>query len=56
MELDTIVGLLLEARKAASEDPAKSGELSLVLTKIDESLLWRHEDIRVKDAKPKGGA
>lgn len=25
-----------------------SRELSLVLTKIDEAILWRHEDIRLK--------
>lgn len=56
MELDKILGLLLEAKTAAQSDPAKSRELSLCLTKIDEAILWRNEDVRIKEASPKGGA
>jgi hypothetical protein len=45
---DTILGRLREARAAALEDLAKSRELSLVVTKIDEAILWRQFDLQIK--------
>jgi hypothetical protein len=50
--IDGLLGFLQEARAAAlteNEDKARrSRELSLVLTKIDEAILWRQEDLRLK--------
>lgn len=46
--MDDILGFLREARAAALEDTAKSRELSLVLTKIDEAILWRERDLHLK--------
>jgi hypothetical protein len=45
-----ILGFLREARAAAQieSEKSRSRELSLVLTKIDEALLWRQEDMRLK--------
>lgn len=48
MELDEILGKLQEARSAALSDAAKSRELSLVVTKIDEAILWRQFDLQIK--------
>lgn len=48
---DNLLGHLREARAAALEENDKSGrsrELSLVSTKIDEAILWRQEDLRLK--------
>jgi hypothetical protein len=49
---DNLLGFLQEARAAAlveNEGKAtRSRELSLVLTKIDEAILWRQEDLRLK--------
>jgi hypothetical protein len=57
MELDTILGLLLEAKTAVQADPAKSRELALVLTKIDEARFsGARPTIKIKEAAPKGGA
>jgi hypothetical protein len=45
-----IIANLQMARAAALDLQVNdsSRELSLVLTKIDEAILWRHEDIRLK--------
>lgn len=45
---DSVLGFLQDAREMALNDPAKSRELSLVITKIDEAILWRSEDLRLK--------
>lgn len=45
---DEILGYLREARAAALSDPMKSRELSLVVTKIDEAILWRQFDLQFK--------
>lgn len=45
---DEILGFLREARASALTDPAKSRELSLVITKIDEAILWRQFDLQMK--------
>ena len=45
---DAILGLLREARAIALENSAKSRELSLVVTKIDEAILWRQFDLQIK--------
>lgn len=45
---DSILAHLQEARAEALTDAAKSRELSLVVTKIDEAVLWRQEDLRLK--------
>lgn len=45
---DSILAHLQEARSEALIDPAKGRELSLVVTKIEEAILWRQEDLRLK--------
>jgi len=55
MELDAVVSLLQNA-KVAAQGEGKSRELSLAITKIDEALLWRQEDLRIKEAAPSAGA
>lgn len=49
--MDEVLGKLREA-KALLNDEARTGggsrELSIVITKIDEALLWRCEDSRLK--------
>ena len=47
MDEDTLV-FLRRARAAALSDPTKSRELSLVVTKIDEAILWRQFDLQLK--------
>lgn len=44
---DDLLGLLREAR-ARALDQAKSRELSLVVTKIDEAIQWRESDLKLK--------
>lgn len=48
---DNVLGKLREARALLKdENDAGNGsrELSLTITKIDEALLWRQEDLRLK--------
>jgi len=45
---DKTLGYLQEARASALDDSAKSRELSLVITKIDEAILWRQHDLFIK--------
>jgi hypothetical protein len=49
---DNILGYLREARALVLEEKEDknlgSRQLSLVLTKIDEAILWRQEDLRLK--------
>lgn len=45
---ETILGFLRKARAAALTDQARSRELSLVITKIDEAILWRQFDLQNK--------
>lgn len=48
---DNLLGHLREVRANALEENETGGrsrELSLVLTKIDEAILWRQEDLRLK--------
>lgn len=48
-EEDSILAFLHEARGTAlGSDMAKSRELSLVVTKIDEAILWRQYDLQLK--------
>jgi len=46
--MDTVLAALREARAAALSDTAKSRELSLAITKIDEAILWRQFDLQIK--------
>lgn len=46
--IDDILAFLQQARAEALQDRAKSRELSLVITKIDEAILWRQADLRLK--------
>lgn len=46
-----ILGFLGEARAAIHDEQESGGSsraLSLALTKIEEAILWREEDIRIK--------
>lgn len=48
---DTVLGHLREARAAALDEQdggGRSRELALVITKIDEAILWRQHDIQIK--------
>lgn len=51
---DNVLAQLRLARAAAIEDLRKSRELSLVLTKIDEAILWRQQDLQVKSLSNDG--
>lgn len=54
---EPILSYLRLARAATLQDPAKSRELSLVLTKIDEAVLWRQQDLQLKTpSADEGGA
>jgi predicted secreted protein len=49
--MDEVLGKLREARalcKDEMDNGGRSRELSLVITKIDEALLWKIEDRRLK--------
>lgn len=45
---DNILAALQQAETAATSEPAKSRELSLVITKIQEAVLWRQFDLLKK--------
>jgi len=50
---DAVTDHLLDARQAAvmkNDGYGRSRELSLVLTKIDEALMWRRDDLEKKAA------
>lgn len=47
MEIDLILEALQTARSYALRE-LKSRELSLVITKIDEAILWRQFDLQIK--------
>lgn len=46
---DKILEFLRQARAIALVD-ARSRELSLVVTKIDEAILWRQYDLSIKES------
>jgi hypothetical protein len=46
--IDEILGHLMDAKQTVQAEPAKSRELSLVLTKIEEAILWRDRDLWLK--------
>lgn len=45
---DEVIEYLKQARDRALGEVMKSRELSLVVTKIDEAILWRQRDLELK--------